>query len=126
VKGHLDLVLLGMLAGAPSHGYALISAMRERTEGVLDLPEGSVYPALHRLEDLGLVSSEWTPLAGRRRRLYRLTPAGAEALAGERREWRSLVTAIDAAIATAVAKIPATPGAAFPAPRRPYPAGSTP
>ncbi len=98
VKGHLDLVLLGMLAGGPAHGYALISAMKERTQGVLDIPEGSVYPALHRMEDLGLVESEWVTLAGRRRRQYRLTPRGAEALSVERRDWRTLVAAIDAAI----------------------------
>jgi PadR family transcriptional regulator PadR len=98
VKGHLDLVLLGVLAHGPGHGYAIINALKERTEGVLDIPEGSVYPALHRLESLGLVQSEWIPASGRRRREYHLTAAGADALAVERRDWRALVGAIDAAL----------------------------
>jgi PadR family transcriptional regulator PadR len=98
VKGHLDLVLLGVLAGSPGHGYAVITALRERTGGALDLPEGSVYPALHRLEDLGLLTSTWAPAAGRRRRIYQLTQDGAAALAEQRRDWKALVRAVEAAI----------------------------
>jgi DNA-binding PadR family transcriptional regulator len=97
-KGHLDLVLLGALAGSPGHGYAIISAIRARSGGVLDLPEGTVYPALHRLEDLGWVASEWKPVGGRRRREYSVTPEGQRALSGERREWTRLTGAIDAVI----------------------------
>src|SRR5581483_8269390 len=99
VKGHLDLVLLGVLAAAPGHGYAVINELKRRSGGVLDLPEGSVYPALHRLEDVGLVISEWTHAGGRRRREYRLTPDGTNALAAERTEWRRLAGAIDAVLA---------------------------
>ena len=99
-QGHLDLVLLGVLAREPGHGYAIISAIREQSGGVLDLPEGSVYPALHRLEDIGWVASEWKPVAGRRRREYSLTASGEEALASERREWSRLREAI-AAVLTA-------------------------
>lgn len=98
VRGHLDLVLLGILAQQPGHGYAVITSLRERSEGFLDLPEGSVYPALHRLEDLGLLASEWAPVGGRRRRVYRVTDKGSLALAEERRDWRSLVAAVDAAL----------------------------
>lgn len=98
VRGHLDLILLGVLATAPGHGYAVINELKQRTDGVLDLPEGSVYPALHRLEDVGLVVSEWNPVGGRRRRVYRLTPDGTRALAAERREWRRLAGAIDAIV----------------------------
>ncbi len=98
VRGHLDLVLLGILSQQPGHGYEVITALRERTEGYLDLPEGSVYPALHRLEDLGLLASDWQPVAGRRRRIYRITEQGTAALAGERRHWRALVAAVDAAL----------------------------
>lgn len=92
------MVLLGILAASPGHGYAVISELKARTDGVLDLREGSVYPALHRLEDLGLVMSDWSPVAGRRRRTYRLTSEGHKALAVERREWRRLVDAIDAIV----------------------------
>jgi DNA-binding PadR family transcriptional regulator len=98
VRGHLDLVLLGVLGDEPGHGYAVITALRERTQGVLDLPEGSVYPALHRLEDLGLLTSDWQAVVGRRRRVYRLTEQGAAASAAEQRDWRALVAAIDAAL----------------------------
>jgi PadR family transcriptional regulator, regulatory protein PadR len=107
-KGHLDLVILGALASGPAHGYAVIADLRDRSGGVLDLPEGSVYPALHRLESLGLVSSEWQPVAGRRRREYRLTPPGSKALAAERRDWSRLSGAID----SIVSALPSTQGLA--------------
>ena len=98
VRGHLDLLLLGVLSDGPHHGYAVITALRERSEGAFDLPEGSVYPALHRLEDAGLLASEWQPVAGRRRRVYRLTDRGADALSVERQDWRALAGAIDAVL----------------------------
>jgi len=98
VKGHLDLVLLGVLAERPGHGYAVISALRERSDGVIDLQEGSVYPALHRLEDQGLLASDWEPVGGRRRRTYHLTAEGTEALAGELGEWERLADAIDSIV----------------------------
>jgi PadR family transcriptional regulator, regulatory protein PadR len=99
VRGHLDLVLLGTLASAPGHGYAIIGSLKERTGGVLDVAEGSVYPALHRLEDLGLVASEWAHVGGRRRRQYRLTPNGSQALAAEAQDWGRLSGAVDAVLA---------------------------
>jgi PadR family transcriptional regulator, regulatory protein PadR len=98
VSGHLDLVLLGVLRHGPGHGYAVITAVRDLTDGLLDLTEGSVYPALHRLEDLGLLVSEWEPVAGRRRRIYRITSAGQAALSVERRSWQALVGAVDAVL----------------------------
>ena len=97
-SGHLDLVLLGVLSHGPGHGYAVISAVRDLTEGALDLTEGSVYPALHRLEDLGLLVSEWEPVAGRRRRVYSITSAGRATLQTERRGWKALVSAVDAVL----------------------------
>ncbi len=87
IKGHLDLLLLSVLAAGPAHGYAIISALRERSEGTFDLPEGTIYPALHRLEDAQLLSSSWAAGDGRRRRVYALTSAGATALAAEQTEW---------------------------------------
>jgi PadR family transcriptional regulator, regulatory protein PadR len=97
-KGHLDLLLLSVLDAAPGHGYAVISALRERSGGAFDLPEGSVYPALHRLEDLGLLCSEWQPVAGRRRRVYRLTERGTRELQREQSSWQTLVTAVNAVL----------------------------
>jgi PadR family transcriptional regulator, regulatory protein PadR len=94
IKGHLDLLLLSVLAAGPAHGYAIISSLRERSEGTFDLPEGTIYPALHRLEDAGLLSSAWADGDGRRRRVYALTSAGATALAAEQTEWRRFASGV--------------------------------
>lgn len=112
LRGHLDLVLLGTLAKAPGHGYAIIGSLKDQTGGVLDLPEGSVYPALHRLEDLGLVASEWDRVEGRRRRLYRLTAKGSEALAAEAKEWKRLSRSIETVLAAVRPLRPAHAGGA--------------
>jgi PadR family transcriptional regulator, regulatory protein PadR len=88
LKGNLDLLLLSVLAAGPAHGYAIISALRDRSEGMFDLPEGTIYPALHRLEDAGLLVSSWAETDGRRRRVYGMTDQGAAALATEQTEWR--------------------------------------
>ncbi len=98
MKGHLDLVLLGVLSRGAGHGYQVITRLREQTGGALDLPEGSVYPALHRLEDLGLLTSEWHPVAGRRRRVYSVTAEGRAALNAQRRDWRALVQAVESVL----------------------------
>jgi PadR family transcriptional regulator, regulatory protein PadR len=96
LKGHLDLLLLSVLSAGPAHGYAVISALRQRSEGTFDLPEGTVYPALHRLEDAGLLSSSWADADGRRRRVYALTSQGAAALTTEQGEWRRFARAVQA------------------------------
>ncbi|HEX2744174.1 MAG TPA: helix-turn-helix transcriptional regulator [Streptosporangiaceae bacterium] len=98
LKGNLDLLLLSVLAAGPGHGYAIISALRDRSEGTFDLPEGTVYPALHRLEDAGLLASSWTDVNGRRRRIYGLTSRGAEALAAEQTEWRRFAVGVQAVV----------------------------
>jgi len=89
LKGNLDMLLLAVLIAGPGHGYAIISRLRERSEGAFDLPEGTVYPALHRLEHAGLLDSTWETAAGRRRRLYRLTAAGQKSLTAEAQQWRA-------------------------------------
>ena len=88
LRGHLDLLLLVTLRRIePVHGYGLIAALRDHSDGVFALPEGTVYPALHRLERDGLVQSEWSADTTPRRRVYRLTDAGGAALAVKRTEW---------------------------------------
>ena len=87
LKGSLDLLLMAVLQDAPAHGYAIITALRERSDGAFDLAEGTIYPALHKLEAAGLVTSWWDAASGRRRRVYTLTPQGVKALAAERTEW---------------------------------------
>jgi len=94
LKGHLDLLLLSVLAAGPAHGYAIISALRARSAGTFDLPEGTVYPALHRLEDAGLLASSWADTDGRKRRVYALTSKGATALAAEQTEWKRFATGV--------------------------------
>src|SRR5258707_4013358 len=91
LRGHLDLMLLATLRDVgPAHGYAVIASLRERSLGAFDLPEGTVYPALHRLERDGLIDSEWDARAPRRRRVYQLTTTAAQALAAQRRDWRGI------------------------------------
>ncbi len=94
LKGHLDLLLLSVVAEGPAHGYAVISRLRERSNGGFDLPEGTVYPALHRLERAGLLDADWTTANGRRRKTYRLTPAGGRALEEKRNGWEEFTTAV--------------------------------
>ena len=76
LKGHLDGMLLAALEDGPRHGYAIMEALRAGSGGQFDLPTGTIYPALHRLERAGLVRTTWSGEGGRRRRLYELTPAG--------------------------------------------------
>lgn len=97
-RAHLELLLLGALASRPLHGYAIIERVREKSGGVFDLREGSVYPALHRLEGAGWVSSEWREVAARRRRVYRLTDVGRGRLSGERAAWARFVEAVQSVV----------------------------
>ena len=99
LKGNLDLLLLSVLSAGPAHGYAIISALRDRSEGMFDLPEGTIYPALHRLEDAGLLVSSWAETDGRRRRVYGLTDQGAATLAAEQTEWRRFAGGMQAVLA---------------------------
>jgi PadR family transcriptional regulator, regulatory protein PadR len=98
LKGHLDALLLAALEDGPRHGYAVIGALRESTGGRLDLPTGTIYPALRRLEEAGLITGSWSVVAGRRRREYRLTSAGSRALSGERAGWQDFAAMISAAL----------------------------
>lgn len=94
LKGHLDLLLLAVVEDGPRHGYAVIEELRRRTNDALDLPEGTVYPALHRLERAGLLQSRWDEAAGRRRRTYTLTSTGKGAVREKRRDWQAFALAV--------------------------------
>ncbi len=98
LKGHLDAVLLAALEDDPQHGYAVIEALRRSTGGRLDLPTGTIYPALRRLEQAGLITGSWLVVGGRRRREYRLTAAGRRALSGRRADWRDFAATVSAAL----------------------------
>jgi PadR family transcriptional regulator, regulatory protein PadR len=102
LKGNLDLLLLSVLARGPAHGYAVIGALRDRSDGTFDLPEGTVYPALHRLERARLLAARWQrgadATSGRRRKVYELTAAGEAALAAERSRWRRFTAGMGAVL----------------------------
>jgi PadR family transcriptional regulator, regulatory protein PadR len=95
LKGYLDPLVLSVLSDGPLHGYAVIEELKARSGGELDLPEGTVYPALHRLERRGLLRSGWTTVSGRRRRMYRLTASGRRELETRTREWRTFARVVD-------------------------------
>lgn len=94
LKGHLDVLLLAALEEGPRHGYAVKEALREGSGGRFDLPTGTVYPALHRLEAAGLITGSWSVVDGRRRRSYQLTPAGRRRLQADRGNWREFAAAV--------------------------------
>jgi PadR family transcriptional regulator, regulatory protein PadR len=98
LKGHLDLLLLTALESQPSHGYAIAEWLRERSRQTFDLPEGTLYPALHRLERAGLLTSRWSAESGRRRRVYQLNVRGRKALTAQRGEWREFARAVQAVV----------------------------
>src|ERR687895_330692 len=94
LRGHLDAMILAVLEKAPLHGYAIIEALQVRSGGELDLPTGTIYPALRRLEAAGYLDSAWAEAGGRRRRTYTLSRAGRKALAAHRAEWRRFTTVV--------------------------------
>ena len=98
LKGHLDLLLLAAVQSRPAHGYAIADTLRARSDGAFDLPEGTLYPALHRLERAGLLSSRWSEVNGRRRRVYQLTAKGQRSLAKRQREWHDFSRAVLAVV----------------------------
>lgn len=95
LNGQLDSLILATVAEEPAHGYVILQRLKERSSGAFDLAEGTIYPALHRLERDGLMSSAWSTASGRRRRVYSVTRAGASSLKVRRREWKQFAHAIE-------------------------------
>lgn len=91
-------MLLAIVGDRPDYGYAIIEKLRLRSGGAFALAEGSVYPALHRLEQEGLLSSRWAHVSGRRRRVYELTRRGEGQLGKRRRAWGDFAAAVDAVL----------------------------
>jgi transcriptional regulator len=94
-KGALPTLILEALLREPSHGYRIAQRIKERSKGVLDFKEGTLYPALHKLENEGMVESYDSIEKGRQRRCYRITKAGRTAVARDRAEWRELSHAVN-------------------------------
>ena len=99
LKGHLDAMLLASVARGPRHGYAIIEWLAARSDGELTLAAGTLYPALHRLEEEGLVRGSWHEAPGeRRRRIYGLTKKGERALAAQKDEWMAFSRVMNAVL----------------------------
>lgn len=95
-KGSAEMMVLALLEERDRHGYEIAALIGERSEGLFAVHAASLYPLLYRLERLGRVEGRWVEKAGeRRRRFYRLTPAGRQALAAQRRNWRELFRVLD-------------------------------
>ena len=102
LQGSLDLLVLKILSRRPRlHGYAIMSAVQETSNEVLRLEEGSLYPALHRMEEAGWIRAEWiTKENGRRARMYELTAAGKKQLAAEESRWQAVTSAVNRVLRT--------------------------
>ena len=96
LDGNVETMLLSVLESGPSYGYAIVKELNERSEGILKLGEGTIYPVLYRLEDKKLIASKWSLAQnGRQRKYYRLTPKGRKALAANQRQWRILTDVME-------------------------------
>lgn len=100
LRGHLDGMILSVLEREPLHGYAVLEALQRCSRGALDLPTGTLYPALRRLGRAGCLHSDWSTVGGRRR-TYRLTVAGKRMLDGARVEWRAFTALVDGVLCPA-------------------------
>lgn len=96
LNGQLDPMILATVAEEPAHGYAIVQRLKARSGGAFDLAEGTIYPALHRLERDGQLSSSWSTESGRRRRVYEITRKGQAAFETRRREWTVFTQAVEA------------------------------
>jgi PadR family transcriptional regulator PadR len=97
LQGSLDLLVLKLLSRRPKlHGYAIMSAIKDSSGEILNAEEGSLYPALHRMEEAGWIRADWvTKESGRRMRTYQLTTAGKKQLAEEETRWHTVSSAIN-------------------------------
>jgi transcriptional regulator len=95
LQGTLDMLILRTLLSSPAHGHTIAHVIEKGSEDVLQVEHGSLYPALHRLEDQGLIASFWgTSVNNRRAKYYRITPKGRRHLVSERSRWNVLVDAV--------------------------------
>ena len=102
LQGSMDLLVLKILSRRPGlHGYAIMSAIKQSSGDVLRADEGSLYPALHRMEEVGWLRAEWAAKEdGRRLRVYRLTPAGKKQLSEEESRWETVTSAVNRVLRT--------------------------
>jgi transcriptional regulator len=104
-QGTLDLLILKIVNLGPVHGYAIAQRLEQVSRGVVQAPEGSLYPALHRLENRGLLAADWKQTdTGREAKFYKLTRKGRAALASEKASWNRLTEAVSLILGLANAK----------------------
>jgi len=109
LHGTLDVLLLKTLTWGPMHGYGIIRWLQQLTDDVLDIEDGSLYPALHRMESRGWIDSEWGVSDNNRRaKYYRLTPAGRKQLRSDSAAWSVFSTAVSKVLAASAAPVGAT------------------
>ena len=102
LQGTLDMLVLQTLRSGPRHGYAIARWLEEATQDALQIEEGSLYPALYRMEQKGWIQPEWgTSELGKRVKLYSLTPSGRRQLRAEASQWANFVAAVSAVMRTA-------------------------
>ncbi|MBM3946548.1 MAG: PadR family transcriptional regulator [SAR202 cluster bacterium] len=101
LKGSTETLLLSLVAGEPMYGYQLVKEMEQKSSGYFRFKEGTLYPALHRLEAEGLIASDWRPASnGQLRRYYQITQAGVNRLGSLQHEWRQFARAVDLVVQT--------------------------
>jgi PadR family transcriptional regulator PadR len=101
LQGALDLLVMRVLQGGSNHGFGIATAIQQRSDDVLRVEAGSIYPALHRLADSGLLEAEWKMSgAGRRARYYRLTPKGRRKLEQDEQKWLEISAAVTRVLRT--------------------------
>jgi PadR family transcriptional regulator, regulatory protein PadR len=101
LQGSLDLLILKSVLAAPLHGWGIAKRIQQLSDDVLSVGQGSLYPALYRLEDRGWITAEWgISREGRRAKFYSLTPAGREQLALAEANWRRFTMAVDLVLST--------------------------
>jgi len=104
VKGSIDSLLLCLVGQQPMYGYQIIKELQERSQGYFSFKEGTLYPALHRLEKTGLIAGKWQTLpGGRQRRYYYITDKGYQTLLVKRDQWLNFLTAMNLIIEPASA-----------------------
>ena len=102
LDGNVETLVLTILEAGPSYGYRIVKELVERSEGILRLGEGTIYPVLYRLEERNIISAKWHLAEnGRQRKYYRLTPKGRRVLAGNRQQWQMLVSVMEKVLGSA-------------------------
>ncbi|SFH60568.1 PadR family transcriptional regulator [Planctomicrobium piriforme] len=106
LNGTVEMMMLESISHGPTYGYEIVQTVLSRSNGQFELKEGSLYPALHRLERQELLESYWAEQDGRRRKYYKLTAAGKKALAARRKEWQAFSHGVNGVLGIEMSGVP--------------------